>query len=304
MCMTTYILTASFSGIEVNQFGDYLHNFTTIIDGIVSDVTHAQYYLTNFLRQMNRDTVQSLDRNPSWRSHATVFKAASRQPNVTMMADRPPATAGPRGFSISNAMLIELCDANVIWPPTETCIYDSRAPERLLNGNFEHKDIRHPSQLSHWNISTPGRTDNVLSTTYGASGADVITGGVALAGLRPSISQVVYGLKTSRQYEFSFSMSSASGLAASICRLTATVDNRILYEINGPPATGSRWTRFSTVVTPEAEVQTLSIGIQCIGDTGRVWREYGMMGPEWIVIDEVSLLRSANSIDQWAKHIG
>jgi hypothetical protein len=225
---------------------------------------------------------------PGWRSHGVVFEASSASPNITVVG----VGSSNQAFSITNVTLIELCSSDILWPPTETCLYNSSSPEKVVNGNFAYWDFRYPSQLSYWNTSAPGLTDNALVLPNG--GNTVVdasnTVGVGFIGLNPRISQVLYGLDTSKSYSFSFWMGYRIG-GSPVCNFTASLDDIVIFTVR-PPASLVFQVQNATV-TPTSSEQTLRLGYVCGANTGVLYKQNAKFTNEYLAIDDVSFLENS-----------
>lgn len=251
------------------------------------DIIQASYYIDFALYRLSGVTNTPMS---PWRSHAGMFTARSTQPNITVQHIRSGNTLG---WQVGDFTLIELCDSKVQWPPTETCIYDPSSPERILNGNFQYFDVHYPSQISYWDIEAPGRADNivVLPISSNQDIDDSNTAGVGLHGLRPTMSQTLYGLDTAKEYEFGVSISWSSGFglgtASAGCNFTAALGEEVFWKYDGTAATAT-WVRYSARVQPSAPMQKLMIGSQCAADTGLILKEGINVKTQYLRLDDVS----------------
>lgn len=283
-----YLLTLcvrSATSFPIN--GAFLNNFTTLIDGEPTDVTHATYQVTYAAKVLSGIT--SLDTSP-WRSHASVFQAQSAQPMITI---QHVPSGGAAGWKVCNVTLIELCDKSMLWPPMSTCIYDPLSPERILNGDFQYYDTRYPSQISYWDTKTLGRSDNVLVLPAGGDQSvdNTNTAGVGMFGMQPSMSQTLYGLDATKEYEFGISISWSNyfiGSATSGCNMTAALDDSIFWRYDGRSGMSATWMRYSARVQPLASTQKLTIGAQCAADTRPILIEFSKVYAQYLRLDDVS----------------
>ena len=258
---------------------------------MITDIIHGQFYLNDAYASLNRQmstTIMPADRI-GWRSHASVFVATTSQPNITITVS---PVGSPQWFSVEEITLIELCDGRIMWPPTETCDFDTTASgELLLNGNFGLYDARYPSVISHWDVDLPGRTDNALILPKGGDpeGDTSNTAAIGLTGLNPAISQIIYGLDVAKEYVFSFSVSKLAGLSTNgDCELFASLDDDTFWRATNINSRVSPFLVVTTSVFPSAPIQTLRFGIRCDRNTGFTYKEHDRFTQQYGAFDDFS----------------